>query len=123
MSSGGQGVSRQYSAIVPIELLLAMAAPVGAVLLSEVLWVPLAIFVMTSVPAGVALYLHGFLPLPRSFILGGGLLYIAGGLLSTLMATGVSPAGFVGLLWPSLLVLYFMFLLSLVPLLRESDAK
>ncbi len=123
MSSGGQGSPRPYSAIVPVELLLAVAVPVGAVLLSDVYWVPLAIFVMTSVPAGIALYLHGFLPVPRSSILIGGLLYIAGGLLSTLITTGASPAGFVGLLWPSLLVLYFMFLLSLVPLLRESDAK
>ena len=73
MSSGGQGIPRPYSAIIPVELLLAVAVPVGAVLLSDVYWVPLAIFVMTSVPAGVALYLHGFLPVPRSSILIGGL--------------------------------------------------
>lgn len=123
MSSGGHGTLRPYPAIVPIELTLALAVPVTAVLLVDLYWVPMAIFVITAVPAGIALYVNGFLPVPRSAVLIGAGLYAAGGLLSTLVTTGASFSEFISLLWPIVFILYFLFLLSLVPLLRESDAK
>ena len=95
MSSGAHGALRPYPAIVPIELALAVAAPVAAVLLVGLYWVPLAIFVMTSIPAGIALYINGFLPVPRLTVLLGVALYVAGGLLSTFATTGATFSEFV----------------------------
>jgi len=123
MSSGGHESLRPYPAIVPLELVLAVAVPVAAVLLVDLYWVPQAIFLVTSIPAGIALYLHGRWPVPRSLVLVGASLYAAGGLLSTLVTTGASFSEFVALLWQIVLVLYFILLLSLVPLLKARDAK
>lgn len=123
MSSGGQDVLRPYPVVVPIELILALAVPVAAVLLVDLYWVPQAIFVVTSIPAGIALYLNGRLPVPRSIVLAGATLYAAGGVLSTLIAADASFPEVVGLLWRIVLILYFIFLLSLVPLLSARDAK
>ncbi len=123
MSSGDSDYPRPYPAIIPLELILALALPVAAVLLVDLDWVPLAIFVMTAVPAGIALLVNGFLPVPRSTVLLGAVLYAAGGLLSTFVTTGASFSQLAGLLSLVVLILYFLFLLSLVPLLKESDAN
>lgn len=123
MSSGDQAPFRPNSPIVPVQLLLAVALPLGAVLLSSLSWVPPATFLIASIPAGIALYLHRFFPIPNSIVLIGSICYILGTILSTVLVSSPTFDSLIWLVWQSLLIFYFILLLSLVPLLRVNETN
>jgi O-antigen ligase len=111
-----------YSAIVPVELLLAVVVPVAAAFLFDLPWVPLAAFVIAALPAAAALHAHRFMPVPRSAVLAGAATYLAALILSTMVATATGPVPYLDFSIRSLLVLYFLFLLSMVPQLDGRHA-
>ena len=116
-------VSRPYSVSVTLELFLAVALPLGAVLLSNARWVPTAIFLLATVPALMALALHRFLPRPRSIVLVGAFVFLAGTVLSTAVNADVDAVALAEMIFRALLILGFMYVAALVPLLEPKDGS
>ena len=116
-------VPRPYSVSVSLELFLAVALPLGAVLVSNVRWVPTAIFLLAAIPALIALALHRFLPAPRSIVLGGAFVFLAGTVLSTAVNTPMDVATLADMVLRALLILCFIYVAALVPLLEPRDGS
>ena len=73
-----QGMAGLRATIVPAWLFAALALPICAVLLLEPYLLPVTLFVVVAVPLAVGLYLAGLLALPRSVVLAGAVLFVAG---------------------------------------------
>lgn len=122
MAPGRSARFSSYTEVVPLELLLAVALPMAAAFLFDLAWVPVAVFAIAALPAAIALHAHRFLPVPRSVVLAGAAVCLAGMLLSTMITTGVAPLPLLEIAVRSLLVLCFLFMASLIPLLDERHA-
>ena len=120
MSVGGQIDPRPYPAIVPVELVLAVVVPVAAILSLNVYARQLPVFLITAIPAGIALYAHGLLPRPRSVVLLGAVLYCAGILLATVLTSDVALLQFAYMVLPCVYLLYFVYIVSVIPTLDRT---
>lgn len=112
-----QGMAGLRATIVPAWLFAALALPVCAVLLLEPYLLPVTLFVVVAVPLAVGLYLAGLLALPRSVVLAGAVLFVAGLVMSTTIMDHIGLSAFRTQLLRGLGIIWFMYLLALLPLL------
>jgi hypothetical protein len=96
-------------------LLVVIAVPLCLVLVSERYFLPMTIFVVGSVPLGIALLLTRGLAMPRSLVLAGMALFVTGLLLSTAVNDIVKPSNFGVQVLRGLGMVWFAYLLAQVP--------
>jgi O-antigen ligase len=114
-----EGMAGLRTTIVPAWLFAALALPICAVLLLEPYLLPMTLFVVVSVPLAAGLYLAGLLVQPRSLVLAGAVLFAAGLIMSTIVADRIGFPAFRTQLLRGLGIVWFMYLLALVPLLER----
>ena len=118
MRAPSPGVS--HAALLALQV--AVALPMVGVMFLDDRSVPGLLFVAAAVPASLMLAYARLLVLPRSVVLAGALLVVAGLLLSTIVHDAPGQRILVNLLWRGAMVLWFFYLVALAVRLDRDAA-
>ncbi len=115
LGEGTYGIGRADLALVVV-----LGLPLCLVLFVDAYFLPVWVFAIASLPLAALLAWRGDLTAPRSMVLLGALLFVVGLLLSMLLQVSVKNATLVTQVSRGLLLVWFMYLVALVPMVARN---